>query len=707
MRRLLKRIDCRSGSHRQQEQRNNMILPTTHAMDAKTKTLSSVTTKQQQQQQQQHQEERQEQSQSQQSLPEQQVNPPSSTTILGSTASIDAGSAASATGSVSPHHNPNSSDLNNHRKGDDVHRNQPSSSSAEANTTESAGVDCAQSKASILNEEEQELATPPTRPPPTTTTPLPPMTFFRVANLDNNLSKPSTQPQDATAAATATTTATAVKTTTLRQNVKVLRGFDRRQKRQAAAAIVSQNEIKSINSSLCDFKNPQDLISAMTKDERALQQQQQHKQQHKQPMQHGRCDIAVNGSSNGVLDSNSNNIDNEEEDEDNDGEGEHYEGDWDDDEYNDNNNNNLFPSVEWTLKLVDPETTMPQTMQGELQRLQVLHSYFVLDAQTDKMEFDCITQLASQIFQTKTCLISLVDLGRQWFLSRVGLDAMETPRKYAFCAHVILSQQQMLVIPNATQDIRFQNNPLVVDPNGPQIRFYAGAALQSPEGYNLGTLCVIDYQPRPQGFTIIQQQMLHSMAAMVMNVMVARRDRLLRQEYETKLHILAQQTLSDAHIQLQQAQKALTTIAQQQQQQQEQELLRKLQEQQEALCKNERPQENPDPNPIEEEEEEEEEEVILPMKGGDLLGTAVTTTTTTGTTTDTRELMNQVSETLNVQSTIMAATMRNIVQEIPAPTIKTREQVQQEDGKDRFAGFRENMASPPITAKKQECCYRR
>ena len=134
--------------------------------------------------------------------------------------------------------------------------------------------------------------------------------------------------------------------------------------------------------------------------------------------------------------------------------------------------------VEWTLPLVDEKVTEPQSMEQEMKRLQALQSYFVLDSEGEAA-FDNITAMTSQIFQVPTCLISLVDLGRQWFLSRVGLDATETPRKHAFCAHVILHKYKILVVPDATQDFRFQHNPLVT--GAPHIRFYAGAALVSPE----------------------------------------------------------------------------------------------------------------------------------------------------------------------------------------------------------------------------------
>lgn len=128
----------------------------------------------------------------------------------------------------------------------------------------------------------------------------------------------------------------------------------------------------------------------------------------------------------------------------------------------------------------------------EEERLRALERTLLLDAEADA-DFDRITTLASETLETPISLISLVDRERQWFLSRVGLEASETPRTMAFCAHAI-AQDSTLVVPDALEDSRFNTNPLVV--SEPNIRFYAGAQLRPQDGQPLGTLCVIDRTPR-------------------------------------------------------------------------------------------------------------------------------------------------------------------------------------------------------------------
>ena len=150
---------------------------------------------------------------------------------------------------------------------------------------------------------------------------------------------------------------------------------------------------------------------------------------------------------------------------------------------------------------------------AERDRVAALRAYGVLHS-APEAEFDDIVSLAARICEAPTALISLVDSDIQWFKARVGLDACETGRDVSFCDHA-MRETEIMVVPDATLDPRFADNPLVTGDLG--IRFYAGAPLVNAEGLPLGALCIIDYRPRPDGLTDLQTQTLTVLARQVIS----------------------------------------------------------------------------------------------------------------------------------------------------------------------------------------------
>ena len=161
---------------------------------------------------------------------------------------------------------------------------------------------------------------------------------------------------------------------------------------------------------------------------------------------------------------------------------------------------------------------------NEEARVIALDKYAILDTDPEQF-FDDLTLLASHVCKTPIALISLVDEDRQWFKSRVGLDASETSRDIAFCSTAIL-QSDVFVIPDALADERFRDNPLVV--SDPHIRFYAGAPLINEDGYALGTLCVVDRAPRE--LAPEQKEALKALSRLVLAQLEFRRNLILLKE---------------------------------------------------------------------------------------------------------------------------------------------------------------------------------
>jgi len=165
----------------------------------------------------------------------------------------------------------------------------------------------------------------------------------------------------------------------------------------------------------------------------------------------------------------------------------------------------------------------------EMKRIDTLLSYGILDTEFEDI-YDRLTRLAAALLATPIAAISLIDRERQWFKSREGLEVRETPRDVAFCDHAI-KQSDVFVVPDASRDDRFSKNPLVS--GDPFIRFYAGAPLVSPEGQALGTICVIDKEPR-SNLSDTEQQRLKDFSGVIMDLLNERR-RAIRSATELKL----------------------------------------------------------------------------------------------------------------------------------------------------------------------------
>ena len=160
----------------------------------------------------------------------------------------------------------------------------------------------------------------------------------------------------------------------------------------------------------------------------------------------------------------------------------------------------------------------PPFPHNENERIDSLKSYQILDTLSEH-EYDALTRLAAQICGTKIALITLIDENRQWFKSKVSLDVSETPREISFCAHAINSPNDPFIIEDTRLDDRFKDNPIVQ--GDPGVIFYAGIPLVNEDDFALGTLCVVDDQPKK----LTQEQLdgLKTLAQSVINLLELRK----------------------------------------------------------------------------------------------------------------------------------------------------------------------------------------
>jgi signal transduction histidine kinase len=174
----------------------------------------------------------------------------------------------------------------------------------------------------------------------------------------------------------------------------------------------------------------------------------------------------------------------------------------------------------------------PDIPANEKERLRNLKGYKILDTIPEE-DFDDITKVASQICQTPISLITLIDEERQWFKSHHGLAESETPKEYAFCAHAINEPDDMFIVHDSRLDKRFHDNPLVT--GHPHVIFYTGIPLKSPEGFAIGTLCVLDNKPK-----VLSEEQLSSLKALsrqVVKLFESRKNKELLEESKKELEL--------------------------------------------------------------------------------------------------------------------------------------------------------------------------
>ncbi len=181
----------------------------------------------------------------------------------------------------------------------------------------------------------------------------------------------------------------------------------------------------------------------------------------------------------------------------------------------------------------------------EADRLAALRGYGILDTPTDPA-FDDFVQIAAHVCNAPIAVVNLIDESRQWFKAEIGLGVRETALDVSICAHAIL-QPGVFVVPDTTRDGRFAGNPLVT--GKPHLRFYGGALLETEEGLPIGTLCVLDYTPRPQGLSDEQRFVLQALARQVMAKLELSRALEARRQAEAAVasaHARIEETLKSA-----------------------------------------------------------------------------------------------------------------------------------------------------------------
>lgn len=186
---------------------------------------------------------------------------------------------------------------------------------------------------------------------------------------------------------------------------------------------------------------------------------------------------------------------------------------------------------------------IPEIPDNESDRLREVYKYKLTEKLSDE-NLESVLEIASEICKMPISLISIVDENRQFFQVKKGLDASETPRDISFCGHAINKPDELMIVPDATKDIRFMDNPLVTD--SPFIKFYAGIPILSPDEFPLGTLCVID--DKPNTLTENQQIALKHLGKQVTLILELKRKNELLKSSEERLKLQANDMEDYAHI---------------------------------------------------------------------------------------------------------------------------------------------------------------
>lgn len=208
------------------------------------------------------------------------------------------------------------------------------------------------------------------------------------------------------------------------------------------------------------------------------------------------------------------------------------------------NEPNAEIDMDWKVNNVDLNKSYEQTVDREMERLRVLKSYLELDYEAltaRDCAFDRLSGLAKSCFNAPLCFVFLLDIGRSWALCQEGKQFNLVPRKDTFCSHVIVSQEECFVVPDASKDERFKDSAFVKAENG--VRFYAACPLQAPEGVNIGTFCFIDVEPRDD-LSSEDRKVLKEFAKLTMDALVYQRE-LHRKRRE--LEVAARKLASASH----------------------------------------------------------------------------------------------------------------------------------------------------------------